>query len=479
MLQRRTLLGALCTTALFFAATSATAAGFASQASKHLPQGTLLGLHVIDAKQGNEYIAQNQNVLLAPGSTQKLAVALASSVYLPNDFSFETKLFKDKQDVIIHFGGDPTLLRKDLKALLAKLKQRGTSKIEGNIWLDDSIFSGYDLAVGLPWDILGVCYSAPTSAITLEGNCVHATLYNNTQSSETRLYVPSHQPITTSSKVKALSKIQQQEANCDLELNANNQNHYQLTGCIPKQDGPFPLKFAVQNPSKYVAAVTKQLLSELGIAFNGKVQIFPEGRKYQGTLIASHASPKRDALLSTMLKDSDNLIADNLLKIMGHRYYRQPGSFINGTKALKAILKEQANIDLTNAVLADGSGLSRNNLMTAGQLAQIMQWIYKNKRQELLAILPTSGIDGTLKLRPSLRNAPIKGRLQAKSGAIFGTYNLVGVLQRADTDLIVVQLVSHYYDPDADKVQEKAQQPIFAFERALYQSLLQQTLPVN
>ncbi|MGL6177256.1 MAG: hypothetical protein ACRC1U_09725, partial [Vibrionaceae bacterium] len=83
MLQRRTLLGALCTTALFFAATSATAAGFAPQASKHLPQGTLLGLHVIDAKQGNEYITQNQNVLLAPGSTQKLAVALASSVYLP------------------------------------------------------------------------------------------------------------------------------------------------------------------------------------------------------------------------------------------------------------------------------------------------------------------------------------------------------------------------------------------------------------
>ncbi|MGL5335243.1 MAG: D-alanyl-D-alanine carboxypeptidase/D-alanyl-D-alanine endopeptidase, partial [Enterovibrio sp.] len=368
---------------------------------------------------------------------------------------------------------------KELKALLGKLKPRGISKIEGNIWLDDSIFSGYDLAVGLPWDILGVCYSAPTSAITLEGNCVHATLYNMAEGNKTRLYVPSHQPITTSSNVKALSKAQQQEANCDLQLSANNKNHYELTGCITKQEGPFPLKFAVQNPSKYVAAVTKQLLSELGIGFNGKVQVMPAGRKHQGTLIASHFSAKRDALLSTMLKDSDNLIADNLLKIMGHRYYRQPGSFINGTKALKLILKEKANIDLTSAVLVDGSGLSRNNLMTAGQLAQIMQWIYKNKRQELLAILPVSGIDGTLKFRPSLRNAPIKGKLQAKSGAIFGSYNLVGVLQRADRDLIVVQLVSHYHYPDEDKVQDKAQQPIFAFERALYQSLLQQKLPVK
>ncbi|MGL5336224.1 MAG: D-alanyl-D-alanine carboxypeptidase, partial [Enterovibrio sp.] len=108
MLQRRTLLGALYSTALFFTANIAHATDVKSLTNKYLPQGSLLGLYVIDAKQGNELITQNKNVLLAPGSTQKLTVALASSVYLPKDFSFETKLFKDQDDVIIEFGGDPT-----------------------------------------------------------------------------------------------------------------------------------------------------------------------------------------------------------------------------------------------------------------------------------------------------------------------------------------------------------------------------------
>ena len=70
------------------------------------------------------------------------------------------------------------------------------------------------------------------------------------------------------------------------------------------------------------------------------------------TLVASHHSEKLPELLDTMLKKSDNLIADNLTKTLGATFYVQPGSFNNGTEAIKQILLTKANIDLSKAQLA-------------------------------------------------------------------------------------------------------------------------------
>ncbi|MGT0150760.1 D-alanyl-D-alanine carboxypeptidase [Vibrio metschnikovii] len=61
--------------------------------------------------------------------------------------------------------------------------------MSGDIWLDISQFSGYQRAVGWPWDSLGVCYSAPVSAVNLDGNCIQASIYTQDNGS-TRVYVP-------------------------------------------------------------------------------------------------------------------------------------------------------------------------------------------------------------------------------------------------------------------------------------------------
>lgn len=161
--------------------------------------------------------------------------------------------------------------------------------------------------------------------------------------------------------------------------------------------------------------------------------------------------------------------------MLGHLNYQQPGSFTNGTAAIKDILLKQADIDLSNAVLVDGSGLSRNNRMTANQMKSILQFIHKyDKELGLIELLPTSGIDGTLKYRNSMRKEPIKGSMKSKSGSLFGSYNMAGFvgLENKEPQLFV-QFVADYHPVVAKEGATPVERPIDTFEKSFYQELIE------
>ena len=196
----------------------------------------------------------------------------------------------------------------------------------------------------------------------------------------------------------------------------------------------------------------------------------------KGKVIASHRSAPLHELLDTMVKDSDNLYADNIAKTIGAKYFKQPGSFANASKAIKAILKDKANIDLERAVIVDGSGLSRNNRMTASQMMEVITYIYNHDDTlNLLATMPVSGQSGTLRYRQSIRHKPLQGRIHAKSGSLYGTYNLAGLIKaQSGQTLLFVQMVSNYFPPERDESLPAVAPPIEAFERTLYKGLYQQ-----
>ncbi|MGF1699666.1 serine-type D-Ala-D-Ala carboxypeptidase [Photobacterium makurazakiensis] len=436
-----------------------------------LPAGHDTALVVIDADSGRTLYQQREERYQPPASTQKAITALAAKHYLPADFRFTTQIEQSNDDVIIRFSGDPTLMRSDLSGLIKQIKRKGITSIQGDVLLNGSQFAGYERAAGWPWDILGVCYSAPASSLSLEHNCVQGALYSNKSIGEnTRVNVPRHQPITVSTNATVVTKEQQKQKHCDLELIAGQNNNYQLNGCLIQRDKPLPLNFAVQNTTRYISEVVKRELSSQGIGLEGTVK---RDDNVQGKLIAAHNSKPLPELLDTMMKASDNLIADNLTKTLGARYYQQPGSFANGTAAIKAIIKEHAGIDLTNSILVDGSGLSRNNRITASTMAEVITYLYQHDQQlQLLDTLPISGLSGTLHYRQSLRQPPLKGIINAKSGSLYGTYNLAGTLKaKSGKTLIFVQMVTNYHPPQGDENAPKVAPPIEAFERQLYREL--------
>ncbi len=436
-----------------------------------LPDGSLTALMI--KKEGKITTQIHQQQLLPPASTLKLVTALAAKLELGDNFRYQTQLIRHGDDVIVRFSGDPSLTRQDLEQLFSNLQ---TQQIIGDIILDDRAYTGYQHAVGWPWDILGVCYSTLSSALNLDGNCVQAALYTNNDGS-TRVHVPEFQSISVTSDAQTVSAEVQQQNYCDLELTTSPDNHYHLSGCIIPLTKPLPLNFAVQNPYLYISAAITAELQQQDIPLTGQIRLWQAGKDQDDAnekLLATHQSAALPELLEHMLKESDNLYANNLAKTLGAQRFHQAGSFTNGAAATKQVLAEKAGIDLTNAVLEDGSGLSRNNRLTASQLMSVLDYIAKhNNKLHLIELLPIAGESGTLKYRPSMHNEPIKGHIIAKSGSLFGSHNMAGFAldKEGQPSTVFVQLVSNYH-PVKNEDDSNQVPPITQFETQFYQQLL-------
>ncbi|MEX3074017.1 serine-type D-Ala-D-Ala carboxypeptidase [Vibrio alginolyticus] len=440
---------------------------------KVLPEGVRISLVAEKLSDDTELAGIHPTEqLFPPASTLKIVTALAAKLELGDDFRFRTTLETSASDAVINFVGDPTLQTEDLKKLLTLAKKNGLSKIEGDLWLDNSVFTGYNRAVGWPWDILGVCYSAPASAITLNKNCVQASIYTQ-KNGGTRVFVPEHQPIQVKSSVETVSKSIQKSRHCDLGLLSNPDNHYELQGCLIEREKPLPLNFAVQDTERYTTRILATLLSELNIQVKGKVRVGSAPQK-QRKLVAQHQSKPLPDLLDKMLKESDNLIADTLTKTLGAKFFVQPGSFSNGTEAIKQIIFAKTGVDIRQARLEDGSGLSRNNRISAAKMAELLRYIWKNdKTLNLITNMPKSGESGTLQYRQSMRSAPIKGQLIAKSGSLYGTHNMAGygLDKNGQPNTIFVQFVSDYF-PEKRDDNEPVIAPITHFEQLFYRDIV-------
>ncbi len=448
----------------------------ATQAYPHqrvLPEGVRISL-VAEKLSGETELAgiHPTEQLFPPASTLKIVTALAAKLELGDDFRFRTTLETSASDAVISFVGDPTLQTEDLKKLLTLAKKNGLSKIEGDLWLDNSVFTGYNRAVGWPWDILGVCYSAPASAVTLNKNCVQASIYTQ-KNGGTRVFVPEHQPIQVKSSVETVSKSIQKSRHCDLGLLSNPDNRYELQGCLIEREKPLPLNFAVQDPERYTTRILDTLLNELNIQVKGKIRAGSAPQK-QRKLVAQHQSKPLPDLLDKMLKESDNLIADTLTKTLGAKFFVQPGSFSNGTEAIKQIIFAKTGVDIRQSQLEDGSGLSRNNRISAAKMAELLRYIWKNdKTLNLITNMPKSGESGTLQYRQSMRSAPIKGQLIAKSGSLYGTHNMAGygLDKQGKPNTIFVQFVSDYFPEEKEDSQPVAA-PITDFEKLFYNDIV-------
>lgn len=414
-------------------------------------------------------IHYQDDLFLPPASTLKLFTATAAELTLGGDFRFPTRLWQQgsqtggqwRGDWLIEFTGAPDLNRRQLAQLLDQLRQRKIREIKGDLLLDTRHFSGYDRAKGWPWNNLGVCYSAPAAALTLEGNCVAASLNNEGHDKPARLFVPAHQPIEVSSDVRVLPWDQVKQELCSLEAHLGPGNRYHLSGCISDSREVLPLNFAINDPLAHGKALVRQELSRLGIVLRGDIKPGQLDQNWH-PVAEVHSAPLRD-LLAVMLQDSDNLIADLTFKNLG-ALEGAPGSFARGARAVKQVISDRTGVDMALAKLEDGSGLSRDNLLQARQLAELLRWLAKHPEMSSYHTLPITGENGTLKYRRSTRQPPLQGAIQAKSGTVNGSRNLAGYIDTASGERYVfVLMLSGLSLPE--KMSRPT--PITVFERSL------------
>ncbi|AHJ76425.1 serine-type D-Ala-D-Ala carboxypeptidase [Kosakonia sacchari] len=446
-----------------------------------LPDGANLALMVQKVGAQAPEIDYHGKQMALPASTQKVITALAALLQLGPDFRFTTTLESKgsvengtlKGDLIARFGGDPTLKRQDIRNMVAALKKSGVQKIEGNVLVDTSIFASHDKAPGWPWNDMTQCFSAPPAAAIVDRNCFSISLYSAQKPGDLAyIRIANYYPVNMFSQVRTLARGSAEAQYCELDVVPGDLNRFTLTGCLPQRADPLPLAFAIQDGASYAGAILKAELNDAGITYSGTL-LRQTQENQAGTVIASKQSVPLHDLLKQMLKKSDNMIADTVFRMIGHARFGVPGTWRAGSDAVRQILRQQAGVDLGNTIIADGSGLSRHNLLAPATMMQVLQYIAQHDTElNFISMLPLAGYDGSLQYRAGLHEAGVDGKVSAKTGSLQGVYNLAGFITTASGQrMAFVQYLSGYAVEPAD--QRNRRIPLVRFESRLYKDIYQ------
>jgi D-alanyl-D-alanine carboxypeptidase/D-alanyl-D-alanine-endopeptidase (penicillin-binding protein 4) len=140
--------------------------------------------------------------------------------------------------------------------------------------------------------------------------------------------------------------------------------------------------------------------------------------------LAQVTSPRLAVIVRRMNRESDNLYAEMLLKTLGAKAIGR-GTSPAGASVVRRELGERG-VPLAGVRIADGSGLSLDNRMTARALVALLisAWSDPKISKPFYNSLPIAGVNGTLRDRMTRR--PAYGRVRAKTGTTAAASALSG-----------------------------------------------------
>ena len=182
-----------------------------------------------------------------------------------------------------------------------------------------------------------------------------------------------------------------------------------------------------RTPAHAAALLFRKALAEAGVRVVGPAVAGAAPVEAEAFPIASLLSPPLGSILRFMDYESDNFTAEILLKQLGTLESGR-GTTAAGALAVRGILGDYG-VPLDGVRIADGSGLSRLNRLTASTLVHMLRsaWTSPDFRDSFFSSLPVAARSGTLERR-MIRTAAA-GRVRAKTGTTRESSALSGIVQ--------------------------------------------------
>ncbi len=183
--------------------------------------------------------------------------------------------------------------------------------------------------------------------------------------------------------------------------------------------------------------------------------IYPDYSRYR--LVATHESPRLSAFVAETNTDSNNLYAERILRTLAVHTFSSPGpvSAVRRRGAADPFMQRIGLLQNTY-VVADGSGLSRDNRLTPFGIALLLQemWHHPNPatREAFVRSLPVGGSTGTLRRRYASGDA--RGNVRAKTGYINSVRTLSGYVTTASGRIVVFSLLCNGYTVRTSRVNQ-------------------------
>lgn len=388
-----------------------------------------------------------------PASNVKLLTTAAVLHQLGSQYRIRTSVYGTDNSFLRIVGrGDPSLTDTQLRELAQQLRRRGIRQVRQMI-ADDDYFQGYAVNPSWEWEDVQADYGAPVNSLILNQNAVTLTLLPQQLSQRVRV-VWADPTEATQWQIENESATTKLGEPISIDVSRNLQGAaLKITGQMAVDSEPELVSLAVLDPTGHFwRHFHRELVAEgikatadqnaiTGISDRLRLSVAPE--------LAAIESPPLSQLLLETNQNSNNLYAEALLRTLGAN---SNASIIDSTPEMGLrVVKEtltQLGVDPAGYVLADGSGLSRHNLVSPEAIAQTLIAMAKSPEAAVYhASLPVAGISGTLKNR--FRETAAQGIMQGKTGTMSGVVALSGYLDVSDYQPLVFSIIVNHSDQPA------------------------------
>lgn len=428
----------------------------------------VVGVHAVQLRTGKVLHDQLGANSFTPASNTKLFSAALALTRLGPDHTFETRLAADVEpgadgvlrgDLYWIGGGDPTLgsrsyarFRDDAKLadvieqFAGAIEKRGIRHIAGNIIGDDSRYPRDLYPVGWTVDDSIADYGAPVSALTIHDNVQALSI-----SPWAVRVTPAIEYFTVFNQVGV-----GQEPNIQVERAAMGSRQLLLSGQSPGDKTVTEL-VAVEDPAHFAAAILHDALLRRGIRVDGQPTVRsrragePLPLKPAVTFV-TRTSPPLIEVLRVMEKVSQNLFAEIVL--------REVALVRSGEGTRQAANREmnqflwQAGVNPDCCYFQDGSGLSRQTLVTPRAVAKVLAFMNKSEHREAwLGLMPVGGVDGSLTRRFDFDKESGK-RIRAKTGSLSHVAALSGYATSKTHGEVAFSIILNHFNGYAAEARE-------------------------
>jgi D-alanyl-D-alanine carboxypeptidase/D-alanyl-D-alanine-endopeptidase (penicillin-binding protein 4) len=329
---------------------------------------------------------------------------------------------------------------------------------------------------GWEWEDLTWYYGAEVSALTVNDNALDLFVKPGAEPGAKALITtgPPDPLLTIINQVTTGTKGSRRDLTVYRELG---KDVLTVSGTIAVDDRGYTGGVGISHPALLFVYLLRASLAQKGVSISGKSRtIGPSNQTLitPGTTIstvgngaparqsdtarseiATLQSPPLSVIAAQTLKPSQNLYTELILRTLGKTVSPQSTvpnpartSEDAGLEVVKTFLRN-AGIRPESLVFSDGSGLSRDDMITADATVQLLAFMNRHAHAEVFrAALPVAGIDGTLRNR--MKGTPAENNVRAKTGSLSSAASLAGYVTTAAGEKLAFAIIVNNYPGEVE-----------------------------
>ncbi len=419
--------------------------------TRHQLPAEALSVITVPLQPGLQGSAFNADKAVNPASVMKLVTTYAALDTLGPTYTWKTDLLTDGKvsgdtlhgNLYFRSGGDPKLTTERLWLLLRDLKLQGIQHIRGNLVLDGShydikhliAFDGEASDLYRPFmvepDSLLVNFNAQRFIVRTDNG--RAVVVSDPLVPEVQ--INNSVQVVASGACHTQTRVNFQPRRGDGNLALN------VSGSLPEgcQSERY---FAFIEHDRYTAGVIRSTWADMGGTLSGTTQTgtTPRGARLLSRLPSASVSD----IIRDINKFSNNTLAKQLFVTLGG-HFRAPGDADDLVAARRSLANwwQAFGGSDSQLVIENGSGLSRQERLSARGLARMLQQAASSPyAAEFKSSLPIVGVDGTMRRR--LAKHPVAGQARVKTGTLKNVRAIAGYSKDKNGNDWVVVIIANY-----------------------------------